>query len=244
MEIKGKIHCFFEQSATFRDQFRSLGYEAYDYDIQNNFGKTDFVIDLFAEIEKAYDGESSLFDSITPDDLIMSFFPCIYFSANNSYIFDGTWMTYKQRGMTEKEINANILQRSKDRQHFYEICLKMFDVVHERGLRMIMENPESTIHYLKNNFPYKPKLIDRNRRLRGDFFSKPTQYWFENCEPTNGQTYVDKMKEKKTVCQLTGHTGNFCDEDRSLISPDYARNFVCDFVIGKPQLHTQLSLFD
>ena len=34
-----------------------------------------------------------------------------------------------------------------------------------------------------------------------------------------------------------------CDEDRSMISPDYARNFICDFIIGKKQLHTQLSLF-
>ena len=244
MEINGKIWNLFEQSGTFKNQFKALGYDAVDVDIQNNFNETDYQIDLFAEIEKAYEDKTSLFDSITPDDLIMSFFPCIYFSANNSYIFDGTWMTYKQRGMTEHEINENILNRSKERQRFYEICLKMFDVVHRRDLRMIMENPESTIHYLKNNFPYKPKLIDRNRRLRGDFFSKPTQYWFENCEPTNGQTYVDKQKPKMTVCQLTGHTGNLCDEDRSILSPDYAHNFICDFVIGKANVHSQLSLFD
>lgn len=52
MEIKGKVHCFFEQSATFRDEFRKLGYESFDYDIQNSFGKTDYQIDLFVEIEK------------------------------------------------------------------------------------------------------------------------------------------------------------------------------------------------
>ena len=51
MEIKGKIHCFFERSGTFKNEFRKLGYEACDYDIQNNFGETDHVIDLFAEIE-------------------------------------------------------------------------------------------------------------------------------------------------------------------------------------------------
>ena len=74
MEIKGKVHLFFEQSATFRDEFRKLGYEAFDYDIQNNFGETDYQIDLFAEIEKAYDGKGSVFDSITKDDLIMDYF--------------------------------------------------------------------------------------------------------------------------------------------------------------------------
>ena len=35
-----------------------------------------------------------------------------------------------------------------------------------------------------------------------------------------------------------------CSEDRSMISPDYARNFICDFVIGKQQsIQNQLSLF-
>ena len=50
MEIKGKVHCFFEQSGTFKNEFKKLGYEAYDYDIQNEFGETDYVIDLFEEI--------------------------------------------------------------------------------------------------------------------------------------------------------------------------------------------------
>ena len=64
MEISGKVHCFFEQSGTFKNEFKKLGYEAFDYDIQNNFGETDNVVDLFAEIESAYDGKPSLFDNI------------------------------------------------------------------------------------------------------------------------------------------------------------------------------------
>lgn len=51
MEIKGKVHCFFEQSGTFKNEFIKLGIPAEDYDIQNNFGQTDNVIDLFHEIE-------------------------------------------------------------------------------------------------------------------------------------------------------------------------------------------------
>ena len=54
MEITGKVHCLFEQSGTFKNEFRKLGYAAEDYDIQNDFGETDHVIDLFAEIDKAY----------------------------------------------------------------------------------------------------------------------------------------------------------------------------------------------
>ena len=56
MEIKGMAHCFFEQSGTFKNEFIKLGIPAADYDIQNNFGETDHVIDLFAEIENAYGG--------------------------------------------------------------------------------------------------------------------------------------------------------------------------------------------
>lgn len=79
MEIKGKVHCFFEQSGTFKNEFKKLGYAAEDYDIQNNFGETDHVADLFAEIERGYNNEPSIFDNITPDDLIIAFFPGIYF---------------------------------------------------------------------------------------------------------------------------------------------------------------------
>lgn len=43
-------HCLFEQSGTFKNEFKKLGIEAYDYDILNDYGETDFQIDLFKEI--------------------------------------------------------------------------------------------------------------------------------------------------------------------------------------------------
>ena len=55
MKINGKAHCLFEQSGTFKKEFIKLGIPAEDYDIQNNFGETDHVVDIFADIEKAYD---------------------------------------------------------------------------------------------------------------------------------------------------------------------------------------------
>lgn len=61
MDIKGKVHLFFEQSGTFKNEFIKLGIHAFDYDIQNNFGQTDHVVDLFAEIEKAYGGGNQEF---------------------------------------------------------------------------------------------------------------------------------------------------------------------------------------
>ena len=64
MEITGKVWCFFEQSGTFKNEFKKLGYDAVDVDIQNNFEQTDHVTDLFKAIEDAYDGKPSLFDDI------------------------------------------------------------------------------------------------------------------------------------------------------------------------------------
>ena len=64
MNIEGKVHCFFEQSGTFKNEFIKLGIPAEDYDIQNNFGETNHVVDLFAEIENAHACKSSIFDNI------------------------------------------------------------------------------------------------------------------------------------------------------------------------------------
>jgi hypothetical protein len=51
-----RAHCLFEQSGTFKNEFKKLGIEAYDYDIQNEFGQTDYVVDIFAEIESGFEG--------------------------------------------------------------------------------------------------------------------------------------------------------------------------------------------
>ena len=64
MEIKGKVHCFFEQSGTFKNEFIKLGIPAEDYDIQDNFGQTEHKVDLFKAIDDAFEEKESLFDTI------------------------------------------------------------------------------------------------------------------------------------------------------------------------------------
>ena len=242
MEIKGKVYLTFEQSATFRDEFRKLGYEAYCADIQNNFGKTDFQIDLFAEIQKAYNNEPSWYDRITPDDLIIAFFPCIYFtgSTNPRYY---TLENHNYKNLSLKEKFDTILERADNRLMFYKLLYKMCGICKMRNLRLIIENPFSTQHYLHNNFLQEPSIIDKDRTRRGDYFKKPTGYWFFNCEPTYGTSY---QKPEKTMnifdCKSASEAG-LCSEERSLISSDYARNWICDFVLGKEQHNEQLSLF-
>lgn len=72
-------HLFFEQSGTFKNELKKLGHEAEDYDIRNDFGETDNILDLFAEIEVAYQHEQSIFDNIKNGDTIIAFFPCVRF---------------------------------------------------------------------------------------------------------------------------------------------------------------------
>lgn len=242
MEVKGKAHLLFEQSGTFKREFIKLGIPAEDYDIQNNFGETDHQIDLFAEIEKAYGGGVSTFDTISYEDLIVAFFPCIYFSCMSQMLISYTHKNYKN--LSDRERFGEILKRSANRELFFARAVKMIAVAKMRGLRLIMENPWSEQTFLKQNFPFNPSVIDNNRLMRGDYFIKPTAYWFVNCEPTHGFTYQPR-KAGRNICQVNpnGMPG-ICNEERSMISPDYARNFICDFILGKEQKGTQLQLFD
>ena len=243
MEIKGKVHCFFEQSGTFKNEFIKLGIPAEDYDIQNNFGETDHTDDLFAAIETAYEGGASLFDNITKDDLIMAFFPCIYFEAMSMMAF--SWGCTNYRKLNNVEKTEKIIERAKNRTEFYLLLLlKFVKVVTEKGLRLIIENPWNEQHYLKQgNFVKNPDLVDKNRTLRGDYFVKPTAYWFFNCKPTYGKS-IQQDKERKTIQSSRGSKqAGLCSEERSMISPDYARNFICDFVIGKAQTYTIPDMF-
>lgn len=61
MQIKGKVHCMFEQSGTFKREFMKMGIPAVDYDCQNNFDETDNVCDLFGHINQCFAGGGKCF---------------------------------------------------------------------------------------------------------------------------------------------------------------------------------------
>lgn len=241
MEIKGKVHCFFEQSGTFKNEFIKLGIPAEDYDIQDNFGQTDHVIDLFGEIEKGYRGEESIWDWISCDDLVVAFYPCIYFNATSQMLFSFTHRNYRNLSVMEKA--GEILKRSQKRERYFRLAVMMMAVAHDRGVRLIMENPWSEQTFLKANFVAAPPLVDSNRRLRGDYFCKPTAYWYVNCRPTEGRTLHADKEKRRIIGEKPLKGGGICNTERSMISPDYARNFICDFILGRDQRGTELRLW-
>ena len=241
MEIKGKIYCFFEQSGTFKNEFKKLGYEAEDYDIQNEFGQTDHITDLFREIENGFEDKKSIFDNITKDDLVMAFFPCIYFCEASQMAFSFGYMNYRKKN--DMEIAHEILKRSREREKFYTMLIKMYAICKSRKIRMIIENPWTQPTYLKVNFT-PPTIIDKNRLIRGDYFKKPTAYWFVSCKPTYRSSLQKDKKQEKIESTKRSKTAGMCSKERSMISSDYARNFICDFILGKEQKGiTEPSLF-
>lgn len=76
-----KAHCLFEQSGTFKNEFKKLGIEAEDYDILDDFGETENQCDLFKAICDSYDGKQTVLDNIGRGDVVMAFFPCTRFEA-------------------------------------------------------------------------------------------------------------------------------------------------------------------
>lgn len=246
MKINGMVHCFFEQSGTFKNEFIKLGIPAEDYDIQNNFGETDHTDDLFKAIEDAYEGKPSLFDRITKDDLIMAFFPCIEFSAVAQMWFSEGQRDYRK--WDTKRMIDYMLAKSKARSYMFDLLYKFVGVCKIRGIRMIFENPWCLQTYLKTTvFIKRPDVVDKDRTKRGDFRVKPTAYWFWNCEPSHCFSTERPHREVKNHSQLKkAPKAGLCSEERSMIEPAYAHNFICDFIIGGGQtlVPQQCDMFD
>lgn len=220
-----KVHCLFEQSGTFKNEFKKLGYPAEDYDILNDFSETDNIVDLFAEIEKAYAGEQSIFDNFAPDDLILSFFPCTRFEAQITMFYNGS--VYNMRNWSNKQKLDYVLKLHNELSLFYELFCKMYLVCLQKSLRMIIENPYTQQHYLYRYFPIKANLIDLDRSRRGDYMKKPTQYWFINCKPENKMLpEAPNMQPKRKKCIEINN-----QVERSMISKEYANRFIREFIL-------------
>lgn len=226
MEVK-KAWLFFEQSGTFRDQFKELGIDAVCLDIKNDYGKTDIQIDLFAEIRKAYFDCDSIFDKITKDDIIIAFFPCIRFTQRIELEFTQKEPQYRTLALEEKLLLAKQLEQ--ERTDLYNLFCDLILVCCKKHIRLIIENPYSNNHYLVRYFPIRASIIDTNRRERGDYYEKPTQYWYINCLPSynlNALFREQVMPKKRRVKDYSSGS-----KERSEISPIYARQFIEEFIL-------------
>ena len=93
-----------------------------------------------------------------------------------------------------------------------------------------MENPVTQPHYLTSFFPIKPKIIDKDRRENGDFYKKPTQYFFINCEPEDNLVFESMDYTPTKIIERI--KGSDRQRQRSEISPQYARRFIKRHIKG------------
>lgn len=248
-----KVWCLFEQSGAFKNAFKELGFEAVDIDLKDDFKQTDLKMDIFAEIVKAHNGETNLFDEICKDDLVFAFFPCIKFTeksfmntrcenANMKKYNDLRRLYYTRRSVLEI---AN----------FYKTLTTLCEIAVRRGFKMVVENPNSQPHFLNLYFPFKPALSIADRSKYGDYFKKPTNFWFFNFAPQNNVILLPEYPKGRRL-NMSGGAGCERNRDkgelvrwfesehgiktdlqkaRSLISPVFARNFIKKFVLESEQ---------
>lgn len=226
-----KVFCLFEQSGTFKNEFRKLGIQAEDYDILNDFGETDHQVDLFAEIDRAYEGKPSLFDEIGEMDLVFAFFPCTRFQAYNCANFQST--RHGNENFNDVEKLEYSMKLHKQLHRLYMLICKLFVISNRGGWRLIVENPYTQPHYLTSFFPIKPALIDNDRRQNGDYYKKPTQFWFVNCQPEQNM-FLESLEHVETHTVVNAaklKKGKNQQVNRSLMHPQYARRFIKAYVM-------------
>ena len=225
----------FEQSGTFKNEFKKLGVEAFDYDIQNEFNQTDYVIDLFEEIRKGYENEPSIFDNFKPEDVILAFFPCTRFETQITLWFRGCAL--QQKNMSDIQNLESDIKLHKELHLYYTRLCQLCVVVLKRGLRMVFENPYTQPHYLTTYWCLKPKVIDKNRRLNGDYQNKPTQYWFVGFEPQDNLIFEPiEYVEYRTHNGARKVDGKSRETMRSMIHPQYANRFIRQYIIDGERL--------
>lgn len=226
------VHCLFEQSGTFKNVFKKYGIQAYDYDIQNEFGQTDYVIDLFSEIEGGYYKKDSIFDKFTENDLIIAFFPCTRFEAKVPLNFRGE--TPQQKKWTDIQKLEYSMKLHDELHELYTRLSQLVVVCIRKNLKLVIENPYTQPHYLTTYWCLKPKLIDKDRTLNGDYYKKPTQYWFINFEPKQNLVFEPlEYVQTKTIDKTVGTENTTRKTERSLMHPQYADRFIRQYILDE-----------
>lgn len=230
-----RFHLLFEQSGTFKNVLKENGHEVYDYDILNDFGETDFQIDLFNEIEKCY--ESIISDNINTgagvsifskmkqdEDFIIAFFPCTHFSGLNQLQYKlcaGKKFDFDRRAI------KRLIKRNKERAKYFELYMKFCFIVKELKIKTIIENPAGCLgnpSYLELFSPIEIGYKEKDRSKFGDLYVKPTNFFAINFKMEETFIMYTPTYHKKNIATISGMT------KRSMITKEYAKNFYKRFL--------------
>lgn len=218
-----KVYLFFERSGTFKKAFEKYGFIATDYDLEVEHEEV-VKVDLFSEITREGFNKSSLiFAEIKEGDLVVAFFPCTYFSDQSQLISRGD--SYGMKDFSEEKKLERSMNDMMIRADFYKTLCRLCLIAKRKNFKLIIENPYGKVNFLKQFFPIKPGLIIHNRMLWGDFFKKPTQFFFINCTPN---FFLERLcaspKENNPIEKNHGFS-------RSRISSRFAENFIESIIL-------------
>lgn len=117
--------------------------------------------------------------------------------------------------------------------------------MHSQRAKTCYGNPYSEEHFLRRYWCYQPSIIDKDRRENGDYYKKPTQYWFLNCNPKNNFlfeaiSYNQIECKDPIICMTKEHyekTGAKTNKEaRSMIHPQYASRFIRQYLIDESEV--------
>ena len=100
---------------------------------------------------------------------------------------------------------------------------------------MIVENPYTQPHYLTMFFPVEPRVIIRDRSEEGDYFTKPTQFFFMNCEPEQNVILTPLERVDRVLHNNPSNLkdGKNVQVKRSLMHPQFAERFIKIYILTK-----------
>lgn len=139
--------------------------------------------------------------------------------------FQGT--VYQMQSWSDREKLEKNIELHKELHKMYVLITKLVIVCIDKKIPLIIENPYSQIHYLTRYWCLKPSLIDDDRTIRGDYYKKPTQYWFINRKPSENIIF-EPMVARKEIKKIK-YTSDIVE--RSMISKEYANRFIREFII-------------
>jgi len=125
-------------------------------------------------------------------------------------------------------------------EQYYQLINKLFIICIDRNLKLILENPYSKEHYLTRYWCINPSIIDYDRREHGDYFKKPTQFYFLNVTPKNNTLFEqiknNAIETKDAIRHMTKKDyykfgAKNVKVARSMISPDYANFFIRKYIL-------------
>ena len=176
-----------------------------------------------------YEGKPSIFDDIDKEDIIMCFFPCTRFEDQILLSFRGE--QYQDRTLTDlSKLERCIKLHGELHENYTLICMLMIICI-KKELKIVFENPYSVQHYLQRYWCLKPQIIDKDRTRDGDYYVKPTQYFFVGFSPKNNLVLEPLEFVKKYNIEKGGVEGISCTTARSMIHPQYASRFIKKYLI-------------